>query len=57
MANGTVNPIVDIAAADTRELRVDNDIVWRLELRNWSVFELYAASFLEDEGEILIVVF
>lgn len=57
MANGTVNPVVDIAAADTRELRVDNDIVWRLELRNWSVFELYAASFLEDEREILIVVF
>lgn len=53
MADGTMDPIMNIAATDPSEFRVDNDIVGRFQLRYWTVFELDTPSLLEDKGQIL----
>lgn len=53
MADGAMDPIMDIAAADPSEFRVNNDIVGRFQLRYRTVFELDAPSLLEDEGQVL----
>lgn len=57
LPNGSMDPVMDIGAADSSEFRVDNDIVGRYQLRYWSVFELDAPSFLEDERQILDFLF
>lgn len=44
---------MDIAAANAGELDVDDDIVGRLEGREWPIFVLDAAGLLEDERKIL----
>jgi len=53
MANGAVDPVVDIGAADSGELDIDKDIVGRFDLRDWALFELDAARLLKDEREVL----
>lgn len=51
--DGAVNPVVDIASADSGEFDGDEDIVWAFEGGYGTVFKGDFVGFLEDEGEVL----
>lgn len=53
VADLAVHPVVDIGSADAGVFDVDEDIVRGSEGGNRSVFVLYMAGFLENEGWVL----